>query len=105
VREGGHPYWTGKGDALIINSGPGFSDLVPVTTTPRVVFGEATRLQRLTRGEPNPSAARRNADAVPGSDELIGVLVGSAAQGTGSGSEIVVVLNWFDEVRQRAPRK
>jgi hypothetical protein len=42
---------------------------------------------------------------VPGSDELIGVLVGSAAQGTGSGSEIVVVLNWFDEVRQRAPRK
>jgi Tol biopolymer transport system component len=105
VREGGHPYWTGKGDALIINSGPGVSDLVPVGTAPRVVFGEATRLQRLTRSEPNPGTARRNVDAMPGTDDLLGVLVGGAAQASGLANEIVVVLNWFDEVRPRAPRK
>lgn len=42
---------------------------------------------------------------MPGSDELFGVLVAGAAQASLLNNEIVVVLNWFDEVRQRAPRK
>lgn len=77
--------------------------MVPVTTSPRVAFGEPTRLQRFSRNEPNPGTGRRNADAMPGSESLIGVLA-SAAQSNAM-DQIVVVLNWFDDVRARALRK
>ncbi|MDO8680347.1 MAG: hypothetical protein Q7R30_17650 [Acidobacteriota bacterium] len=81
------------------------SDIVPVTTTPRVAFGQATRIQRIARSEPNPGTGRRNADAMPDGEHVVGVLIGSAAQAFAFSDQIFVVLNWFDEVRQRAPRK
>lgn len=103
VREGGHPRWSAKGAELSINTGPGQSEAIPVTTTPRVAFGDAVRLSRGLRSEPNPATNRRNADSMPDGEHVVGVLFGGS-QG-GLGSEITVVLNWFDEVRQRAPRK
>jgi Tol biopolymer transport system component len=35
VREGGHPYWSPKGNELILNVGPGRSVVIPFTATPR----------------------------------------------------------------------
>ena len=55
------------------------------------------------RFEPNPVAVtgRRNVDAVPDSEQLIGVLTPLATGGVTY--EIRVVLNWFEELRQRVP--
>jgi serine/threonine-protein kinase len=107
VREGGHPYWTAKGDALFVNTGLGVSELIPATTTPRVAFGEAVRLARGARSEPNPATGRRNSDSMPDGEHIVGVLLGTGAQSgpAGTDAQILVVLNWFDEVRQRAPRR
>ena len=102
---GGDPGSVGDSKPFVMTSddGRGWSEAIPVTTTPRVAFGDAVRLSRGLRSEPNPATNRRNADSMPDGEHVVGVLFGGS-QG-GLGSEITVVLNWFDEVRQRAPRK
>ena len=65
VGAGGHPYWTPKGTDLIINTGPGRSAVVPVTTSPRVTFGQPLAFSRNLRAEPNPATGRRSADHMP----------------------------------------
>jgi Tol biopolymer transport system component len=103
VRQGGHPYWSAKGDALVLNVGSNSSVRIPFTTTPRVAFGQAEDFSRAGRSEGNPGTTRRNADSMPDGEHIIGVYDGAT---TGAeAAQIQVVLNWFDEVRQRAPRR
>jgi hypothetical protein len=45
-----------------------------------------------------PTAARRSYDITPS-----GKFVGLMREGYGSPSQILVVLHWFDELRERAP--
>ncbi len=106
VREGGHPYWSPKGNELILNTGPGQSLVIPVTTTPHVAFGQPVELSRIGRSEPNPALFRRNVDSMPDGEHIVGVLfaAGQGATAANSVPQISVVLNWFDEVRQHAPR-
>lgn len=65
-------------------------------------FGQPADLPRRGRAEPDPATNRRNADAMPDGEHIIGVLSpgGAAAQPTLT-PQITVVLNWFDEVRQK----
>jgi WD40-like Beta Propeller Repeat len=104
---GGHPYWLAKTHELILNTSPTTSASVGVTTAPRVAFGNPAPFSRAGRTEPNPAMSRRAADAMPDGDHVIGVANASAiAQSLqGAASQMVVVLNWFDEVRQRVPVK
>jgi hypothetical protein len=56
--------------------------------------------------EGNLVSVRRNADAMPDGEHVIGVTTASQSDaGAALASQITVVLNWFDEVRQRAPVK
>ena len=100
VRKGSHVYWSPRGDALVVNAGAGHSVVIPVTTTPLVTFGQERDLPRGLRRE-GPRPTRREVDSMPDGEHFIGVLP------RGSESllpQINIVLNWFDEVRQRVPK-
>lgn len=96
----GHPYWSSKGDEIILNVGPGTSVRVPFTAGPRVTFGRPVDFSRVGRTEGNPSMTRRAADSMPDGEHIIGVYTGGTADGANQ-LQIHVVLNWFDEIRQR----
>ena len=100
---GAHPYWSRKGDELILNSGSAQSYAVPVTTTPRVVFGRPQDFSRVGRLEPTVTM-RRNADAMPDGQHVIGV-TSSRPLDTAGSAQITVVLNWFTELQQRVPTR
>ena len=102
-QNGGHSYWLGKTNQLILNSGQGFSTATSVSVIPRVVFGRSTEFSRVGRTEVPATLARRNVDSMPDGEHVIGVA--NTGVSTQAQSQIVVVLNWFDEVRQRAPVK
>lgn len=73
-----------------------------MTTTPAVAFGKPVPVPRGGRVEFDPARFRRNADSMPDGEHLIGVTntTGSAAFGDAPSGQIVVVVNWFDEVRR-----
>ena len=103
VRAGGHPYWSPKGDQLILNVGAGTSVIIPVVTMPAVAFGQPIEFPRQGRTEGDPATIRRNVDSMPDGQHIIGVTNGgSDAART---AQINIVLNWFEEVRQKIPKQ
>jgi Tol biopolymer transport system component len=99
IGDAGQVYWSPKGDQLLLNTGSGQSAVIPVTTTPRVTFGRPLDFPRGERREGPPRFTRREADSMPDGEHVIGVMVASG----GLPHQINVVLNWFDDVRQRVP--
>jgi serine/threonine-protein kinase len=97
---GGHPYWSRKGDLLILNVGTSRSMAIGVTLTPSVEFGRPQEFSRVGRYEASPFASRRNVDAMPD-----GRFVGVTESGGAATPRIEVVLNWFEELKQRVPSK
>ena len=99
----GHPFWSAKGDRLMMNVSIERSMSVGIVTSPQVSFSPAVEFSRTGRIEPNPSLSRRGADALP-DGRIIGVTAN--AQGAtldATPDQIVVVSNWFDELRARVP--
>jgi eukaryotic-like serine/threonine-protein kinase len=101
-RIAGQPYWSPDGKQLTLNVGPGVSEIVPVITKPSVQFGPPREIVRTNRSEPNPLNTRRNVDPLPDGEHLVGV---SLATAVSDDLHMTVVLNWFDEVRRRAPAR
>jgi eukaryotic-like serine/threonine-protein kinase len=101
----GHPFWNRKGTEIILNAAPTSSYAVSFTARPQVQFGRPADFPREGRTEPNPSTTRRWADAMPDGDHIMSVTTVAATQGTQTPQEIAIVLNWFDEIRQRVPGK
>jgi dipeptidyl aminopeptidase/acylaminoacyl peptidase len=99
---GGHPVWSPKGDFLLTNATQVLSQLTPVITTPRFAFGQAVEFSRRGRQEANPVVGRRMVDFLP-DGRIIGVMSQTGDQPVAA-AEIVVVLNWFEEVRERVPK-
>ena len=99
--QGGHPTWTPAGDELILNTAPQRSTIVSVLTKPSVRFGRASDFPRRGRLEAPPSVSRRQSDVLP-DGRIIGVIVQGVTDTT---PQIVVVLNWFEELRQRVPAR
>jgi serine/threonine-protein kinase len=95
---GGHPIWTPKGDALITNTTPTESHITPVVITGGVAFAKSVPFPRQGRAEANPITTRRQTDILPD-----GRLIGVMSQGAAASpiTQVVVVLNWFEEIRQR----
>jgi hypothetical protein len=75
--------------------------IVPVTTTPAVTFGQEVNFPRANRGEGPPESSRRNVDSHPDGEHIVAVT--NAGVGEGTSRQIIVVLNWFDELRARVP--
>jgi serine/threonine-protein kinase len=99
---GGAPQWLGKGDELLINALPSRSATLAFTATPRVTFGRPMEFQR-SHFEGNPRTSRRNADATPDGQHIVGVLPRTTAARDPAAfpEQVTIVLNWLDEVRQR----
>jgi hypothetical protein len=70
-------------------------------TSPAFRFGKLREFPRAGRREPNPALASRYADFMPDGERLIGILISS--QAATIADEFVIVLNWFEELRQRVP--
>jgi Tol biopolymer transport system component len=98
-----YPFWSAKGDELITITSFSESHATAVMTAPRFAFGEPVPFPRYGRQEENPSTGgRRNSDMLPDGERVIGVL-SRILSGQSTNPRIVVVLNWFDELRQRVP--
>ena len=70
-----------------------------------VTFGQPMDFSRVGRSEGPPARARRDADAMPDGQRLIGLTSRVSEENAAAARSMTVVLNWFDEVRQRVPRK
>jgi serine/threonine protein kinase/Tol biopolymer transport system component len=111
-----HPLWSPDGKELFYVPGPGLFGSVRVSTQPSVSFGPPVRMPKLGFLGSAPSSVR-NFDFLPDGQHFIGVVqagqpqagqaqAGQAqAAGTPSAPQIQVVLNWFEDVKQRAPGK
>lgn len=98
-----YPFWSANGNQLITITSQSESYATPVTTLPRFAFGQPAPFPRYGRQETNPATGgRRNTDMLADGERVIGVL-NRVLSGQSPNPEIVVVLNWFDELRQRVP--
>jgi serine/threonine-protein kinase len=102
-RNAGFPVWSPKGDELLTQMSATQNHITAVVTTPHFAFGQPKDFPRRGREEPGPATARRNVDMMPDGQHVLGVTRGIDVT-DGDRQEIVIVLNWFDEVRQRVPR-
>ena len=77
---------------------------VGITTSPQVSFSPPVEFSRVGRTEPNPASSRRAVDSLP-DGRIVGIAVSTqtTTQGGDFPEQIVVVLNWFDELRSRVP--
>jgi hypothetical protein len=72
-----------------------------VTTRPSVSFGSPVRAPRAGLNTAAPGTARPY-DILPDGQHFIGVVPAAQAQ-SGGATQIQVVLNWFEDVKQRVP--
>jgi serine/threonine-protein kinase len=106
IGTGGQPFWSPKGDEIIMNTGAASSTVITVTTKPSVSFGRPEPFPRLGRSDPPLTTARRNSDMLPDGERVIGVVVQvDTLLSGGQAPHIVIVENWFDELRARVPTK
>ncbi len=94
--------WSADGKEIFYNPRPGGFEAVSVVTKPTFAFGNPVPVPRgITLG---PPAARRAYDVTP-SGKFLGIATaGGATAGQSASQRINVVLNWFEELRQRVPR-
>jgi serine/threonine-protein kinase len=110
VTGGGHPFWSpvwsADGGELVFNPAAGRIETVRITTRPSFSFGAPTPLPGGLAGllSRNPATDPRVWDFTPDGKRLIGVTdVSTAGQtsGTPAAPQLQVVLNWFEELKQR----
>ncbi len=104
VSIGGHPFWSPNGDQLILTVGLQSSVIFPISTSPAIEVGQPIEFPLAGLFLPNPSMFRRNVDSLPGGTDIIGVTRGTATTAAPAivyESRITVVLNWFEDVKQR----
>jgi Tol biopolymer transport system component len=101
---GGQPFWSQNGEELFFNSGPGQWSVVNIKTAPSFSLSVS---KLVTNGLRNsaPTQFPRQADILP-DGRLIGIIDPDQAKtGISIPSQINVVLNWTEELKQRVPVK
>lgn len=99
-----HPAWSSDGKELFYVCGPSqFGSFAVLAAGSVISFGPPVRFP--TSGfETSAPALVRKYDVLPGGKRFIGVVPALATQaGSSSAPQIDVVLNWFEDVKQRAP--
>jgi hypothetical protein len=94
------PLWSPDGKELFYIAGGGVLAAVSITTKPSFAHGSPVTAQpgfRVHRDN-----FMRPYDILP-NGKLIGVIADGQAQAGRAAAQIQVVLNWFEEVKQRAP--
>jgi Tol biopolymer transport system component len=99
-----HPFWSRDGKELFYEPSINQLFIVPVQTRPEFAFGPPVALPAGNFGSTSPAFARnRDVDAT-GKRFITPVLANDAATGSAF-AEIRIVLNWFEELKQRVPTK
>jgi len=96
-----YPVWSHDGRALYFTP-PGELQMVTVTTQPSFVIGNPTSLPRgfLVNGTGTP----RTYDLLP-DGRFVGEIERALTPQSGLAASQVLVLNWFEELKRRAPPK
>jgi Tol biopolymer transport system component len=97
-----HPVWSPDGKELFYSAGPGLFSHVSVTTKPSVSFGSPVRAPRAGFLLAAPGSAR-TFDILPDGQHFIGAATAGMTRSGAAATPIHVVLNWFEDVKQRAP--
>jgi serine/threonine-protein kinase len=106
VVDGGNPFWSPDGRGLILNPGAGLIGTVSITTGPPFSFGPLVQLPGGLSGllSRNPATDPRVLDISRDGKRLIGVTNLTTDQ-TSAAPQIQVVLNWFEDLKQRMSRQ
>ena len=101
-----HSFWSRDGKELFYVPGPSPAPFVVVTvaTQPSFTFGTAGEVPKSGFLEGGPGFAR-NYDITPDGKIVGVVMAGWTQSGTLANRQIQVVLNWFEEVKQRTSVK
>ncbi len=98
-----HPLWSPAGKEIFYIPRQGTTAVIGVTTAPQVAFGTAVPIPRGGRVE-GPPSAHRNHDLMPDGKRFVGVLPeGSEQTPAAYATQVRVVLNWFEDLKQRVP--
>src|SRR6185295_13173513 len=94
-----HPVWSPDGKELYYNPTAPIFEVIPVATRPVLAFGKPVQIPKnMTLG---PPPVRTNYDILP-SGKLVGILTPGIEATSLATQPIQVVLNWFEELKQRA---
>jgi Tol biopolymer transport system component len=101
--DGHHAAWSRDGKELFFTPGPGNRfHVVPVSTSPSFSIGGVTQLPRPFINAP-PSAERTYDTTADG--RILGLQINVGPDGKPIAPQIQVVINWFEELKQRVPSK
>jgi eukaryotic-like serine/threonine-protein kinase len=99
--DGHHPAWSRDGKEIFYTPGPGNRFLgVPTTTTPTFAYGEAVLIPRPFLNAP-PSAERTYDTTTD--KRVLALRMDVGPDGRPIPPQVQVVLNWFEELKQRVP--
>lgn len=102
---GHHPVWSPDGTELFYIPGPGQFVAVNVTSRGSFAFSNPIPVPKGGFLEAGPSTVR-SYDITPDGKRIVGAIDASQTQsGTPAAPQFQVVLNWFDELKQRVPVK
>ena len=99
---GHHPLWSRDGRELLYFPGANRLVVVSVTTQASFTFGNPALVPGGFASNTTP-AAPRNHDVTPDGKLIAVVASGQDPSGPPATPEIRVVLNWFEELKQRVP--
>ena len=100
---GHHPLWSPDGKELYFNPGPGQDfHVVSISTQPAFSFGEAVVFARPIHGD--APTVERTFDLSRDGQRFLGLIDATQSGGVET-PKIQVVLNWFEELKQRVPVK
>src|SRR5207247_8862274 len=102
-RDTHHPAWSPDGKELFYCAGPRMAGSMSISTMPNVSFGSPVRAPQAGFSTGAPQSVR-TFDVLPDGQHFIGVVPAGAQPGQ-STQQIQVVLNWFADLKQRAPGK
>jgi hypothetical protein len=102
VTTGLHPIWSPNGKELFFNTRGQFW-VVAIVTHPSVIVGNATQLWGSALARERGPGFPRDADILKDGN-VVGIVTPDFAQST-TNATINVVLNWFEELKQRVPTR
>jgi Tol biopolymer transport system component len=97
-----HPAFSPDGKELFYIGGAGIFGSVRITTQPSLSFGSPVRAPR-SGFQTQSGTFVRTYDVLPDGKHFIGVVTAGQAQVGQGSAQIQVVLNWFEDLKQRVP--
>jgi serine/threonine-protein kinase len=100
-----HPAWSASGREIVfvVSAASGRIAVVPISVQPRVTFGTPALLAARVTAD-RTSGLERAWDVLP-DGRFVGLVNPAQPEGTIRQAELRVVLNWFEELTLRLPRK